>query len=212
MVEVDRAVFAAQLRDWRRAARIKQHALAHYLGVTQGAISRWESGHDAPGPATLKRLQDAMTGAMRDDLAIERMAMLGQSSIRAIYDVDGIRLRALSAGFSALWPNFSQLEGVSFADNLVGESAELVHTPDFMRSLKRRDIAFVSGVSDMHVDFMEDAYLRHRWHMVCRAVGPRTYVEMLYEPCDPATPTGVEKLATVDDVVLWTLEAAEKGT
>ena len=180
--------------------------------MTQSAISRWESGQDAPGPATLKRLQDAMTGAMRDDLAIERMALLGQSSIRAIYDVDGIRLRAISGGFSALWPKFSLLEGVSLADNVVGESAQLVNSPDFMRALKRRDIAFVRGVSDMHVDFLEDSYLRHRWHMVCRAVGPRTYVEMLYEPCDPTTPTGVEKLATVDDVVLWTLETAEKGT
>jgi transcriptional regulator with XRE-family HTH domain len=196
--------FAGQLRDWRRAVRMKQNALADYLGVTQSAVSRWESGLDAPNRATMRRIVDIMAGVARDDLAVERMALLGQSTVRAIFDVDGIRTVAISDGFLKLWPKFAQLQGMSLADILVGESAQLVGNAEFMRRVRRNEIAFVTGVSDLHVDFRDDPYSRHRWHIVARHIGPKTYVEMLYETCDPAAKVGVEKLVSMDEIGHWT--------
>lgn len=204
-MDVDEASgFAARLRTWRRAVRMKQAALAHYLGVTQSAVSRWETGLDMPNPATMSRVVDIMTGVARDDLAVERMALLGQSTVRAIFDVDGIRTVAISDGYLKLWPKFALLQGTSLADALVGESAELVASAEFMRRIRGNEIAFVTGVSDMHVDFRDDPYFRHRWHMVARHIGPKTYVEMLFETCDPATPVGVEKLVGMDEIEHWT--------
>ena len=203
MGDDERLDFAARLRDWRRAARMKQHALADVLGVTQSAVSRWESGLDAPGQATMSRLADIMAGVGRDDLAIERMALLGQSTVRAIFDVDGIRTVAISDGFLKLWPKFALLQGKSLADNLVGETAELVGNAEFMRRIRRNEIAFVTAVSDLHVEFRDDPHFRHRWHMVARHIGPKTYVEMLYEACDPTVPVGVERLVSMDEVGQW---------
>ena len=48
-----------------------QKTLAARLGVTQSAISRWETGADAPSQAMIRKLKDVM--AENDPVRVERV-------------------------------------------------------------------------------------------------------------------------------------------
>lgn len=52
----------ASMRQWRRSIGITQAQLAEIIGVTQGLVSRWESGHEM----LPKRQLDCLYGLMRN--------------------------------------------------------------------------------------------------------------------------------------------------
>src|SRR3989338_5755178 len=103
--------FGTDLTAWRKANAIKQEYLAQMLGVSQSAVSHWERGRDVPSAQTALRLQALMSKTSRDELAIERASISRLAGLRALYDLDGVRLLARSQGFAALWPELATMSG-----------------------------------------------------------------------------------------------------
>ena len=187
----------ARLKLWRRANMVKQSALAHDLGVTQAAVSRWENELDMPSATMVRRLQDLLTRT-NDSALPERRFIERQSTVRALFDFDGVRLIASSKGCSALWPGFSEMTEVPLADSMVGETASLIHERDYQRQIRRGELVVVSGVSERHVSLKIDQSVRHRWHICLRPFGARMLADMVFEPCDRETPTGIESSLYID--------------
>lgn len=190
--------FGARLKAWRRVHGVKQAALAYRLGVTQPAVARWERGLDLPAPARLKQLQEMMAGAMRDELALDRLFIGRQSAIRALVDCDGVRMVATSAGFQSIWPTSSMLLDIPMIDCLVGEASHLIHDEALSRDIRKGSLGLVSGVSDRHLDLPIDIAIRHRWHICFRRYGARMLADMVYEPCSADLPQGITDLVHVD--------------
>jgi transcriptional regulator with XRE-family HTH domain len=191
-----------RLRLWRKSNFIKQLALAEDLGVTQAAISRWENGLDIPSPTMSRRLADIMARTDRSVIPEGRF-IEKQSTVRAIFDIDGVRLMHSSQGFKSLWPNISEMTSFFFIDYLIGESSILIYDEEYNRNLRNGAIISVSGVSDRHVSLDLDSCVRHRWHICKRSMGARVLIEMAFEPCDHSVPTGIEPPFFLDDLKSW---------
>lgn len=185
------ARWGRRLREWRRLNHVKQAALAFQLGVSQPTISRWESGEDFPSPAHLARLQDMIIGSLRDECALERLLVARQSSIRTLMDMDGMRLDTVSAGYQAVWPQFSTLIGTPLADRLINEGRTLLEREELMRDIRKGTIGMISGISERHLDLDMDMAIKHRWHMCFRHYGARIYADITFERCDIAEKTGI---------------------
>lgn len=56
------------LRLWRIRARLQQSAVAECLGVTQGQVSRWESGRDVPRPHNVEAIRRLVWGPEAEPL------------------------------------------------------------------------------------------------------------------------------------------------
>lgn len=56
------------LRNWRIRSRLQQASVARNLGVTQGQISRWESGRDTPRPHNVEAIRQLIWGADAEPL------------------------------------------------------------------------------------------------------------------------------------------------
>lgn len=63
--------FAENLRKIRERRGLSQNELAEMTELSQGAISKFESGKTKPNPRTLKILADALN-ANRDELTEEK--------------------------------------------------------------------------------------------------------------------------------------------
>lgn len=194
------AQFGGQLRAWRRHRNLKQAALAEMLGVSQPAVARWERGLDMPSPARLSRLQALMAGSMRDELALERLFVGRQQAIRAMFDVDGVRMVATSAGFRDIWPDFSAFTERPMMDHLVGEFRNLVHDHELGYQVRDGSLGLISGISDRHTDFQVDLAIRHRWHVCFRRYGPRILADVVYEACDPGLALGITDIVRLDEL------------
>jgi transcriptional regulator with XRE-family HTH domain len=192
--------FGARLKAWRRVQGLKQAALADRLGVSQPAVARWERGLDLPAPARLVRLQELMAGAMRDELALDRLFISRQAAIRALIDCDGIRLEAFSIGFGGIWPTSSALLGMPLVDQLVDEASHLVHDAELSHGMRTGSLCLASGISDRHLDLPIDISVRHRWHICFRRYGARMLADMVYEPCASDLPLGITDLVRIDAV------------
>lgn len=189
------------IRDWRKAAAVKQDSLAAMLGVSQATISHWETGRDAPGRRIAGRMVDIMSPSAAERLQCDRLVMSMQGGIRAAFDLDGVRLMMASRGLTEVWPRFSRLSGTRLADHLVDEAARLMHDHAFVRTVRRGEIAMVSAISDRHVTLDLDRGFRHRWIAVFRTYGQKMLVNMSYESCDQASPPGVERVIDFDTLV-----------
>jgi len=190
--------FGGRLRTWRRHNNLKQAALAQMLGVSQAAVARWERGLDMPGPERFARLRTLMSGAMRDEFALERLFVSRQSAIRALYDVDGVRLVATSAGFRHFWPDFSAFQDLPMADHMIGESRAMLRDGALGYHIRNGTLGLISGVSDRHTDMQVDTAVRHRWHVCFRRHGARTLADMVYEACDPGLALGITDIVHLD--------------
>lgn len=179
------------LRDWRKATGVKQEALAQMLGVSQAAVSHWENGRDIPHRRLMGRILDIMSGTADERLYVDRIALKSQTSVRASFDLDGVKLVMASAGLQQAWPQFAQLTNVRLIDHLVDEASEFLHDVDFVRSVRRGEVAIVSAVSDQHIDLDVDSRFLHRWIAVFRSYGPRVLIDMTYEPCGAHEQKGV---------------------
>jgi transcriptional regulator with XRE-family HTH domain len=64
--------FGAALKTAREAAGLSQRALTNCADVSEGLVSRWETGKREPTAATVGRLADALglTGIARDRLFV----------------------------------------------------------------------------------------------------------------------------------------------
>ena len=163
--------FAADVRAWRRLNCMKQEALGVALGVTQSAVSRWERGLDEPSPEMSRRLRDLMAQTERDELAIERAFLGRQASMRAFFDLDGIRLLGISAGLMAHWPHMTRLLDRRLAEHLVGDMGRLFADAAFTAEVRNGEVILISGVADQHLRFENRNAFRHRWHARIRSYG-----------------------------------------
>ncbi|HYE49457.1 MAG TPA: helix-turn-helix transcriptional regulator [Azospirillaceae bacterium] len=80
--ELPPRALAAALKRWRRLQSMKQGHLAELMGVTQGTVSRWESGTHAPSPAerrALVRLLEAPLDSAGDWVLRRLIAESGQA-------------------------------------------------------------------------------------------------------------------------------------
>ena len=190
--------FAARLRTWRRINGIKQAALDEMLGVSQTAVSIWENGHDLPSAERIGRLEALLANTARDELAVERLFVERQGGIRALFDVDGARLMAVSRGFHALWPETAELTGSFFIEYLVIEARRLASDPKYTQAILSGELVLASGHSERMTNLDTDQVIPHRWHMCFRRYGARTVADVVYEPSDAAPVSGCDDLVGLD--------------
>lgn len=146
------------------------------------------------------KIKDLIAIGIRDELMIECRFIERLSSAEAIFDLDGIRLEATSDGLKRLWPDFSRLVGHAIADRLIGESRIILDDPSLRRDILRGDVTIVSGITTRHTDIELDQTSKHRWMSRIRVDGARAYTRMVFEPCDPDLPQGIEDVFRLDDV------------
>lgn len=191
--------FGSRLRLWRRTNMVKQAALAHDLGVTQAAVSRWENGLDTPSARLMGKLEDLLTN--RDSLPlIERHFIERQAAVRGLFDIDGVRLLTSSHGLRQLWPDFAAMQDIALADYVVGELAALIHDAEYSRQIRKGEMLLVTGVTERHLDLDIDHAVRHRWHVCMRPIGTKILGDMVFEPCAAATPAGIESVLNAHDL------------
>ncbi|HEX8379975.1 MAG TPA: helix-turn-helix transcriptional regulator [Allosphingosinicella sp.] len=103
------------LRRFRRLNAVKQSAVAERLGVSQGCVSRWESGAHRPDPAQrdrIVRLICASAGNDRDS-GLKRLVESSRHPVHLICDSTH-RLLAASRSRAASWGiDLSELVGRS---------------------------------------------------------------------------------------------------
>jgi transcriptional regulator with XRE-family HTH domain len=54
------SVYLSRLREWRRRRGLSQADLSDMTGLSRATISRLETGHEEPYPATIRKLADAL--------------------------------------------------------------------------------------------------------------------------------------------------------
>jgi transcriptional regulator with XRE-family HTH domain len=194
------ATICKMLPRWRKASGIKQHALAEFLGVSQGVVSKWETGKELPCKRISLRLLDAMSAASKDRFVLDRAAMAASTAVKASFDLDGVRLTMLSQGLIAAWPTFATKLNTRLQDHLVDEARLLLHDDGFVKSVKRGEVAMVSAISNRHVSLDIDAGFLHQWTAVFRSYGTRVMAEMTYEACDPGLETGIKSVVYFDEL------------
>lgn len=195
--------FANKLKSWRVASRIKQATLAHLVGVTQGAVSRWERGLDTPSPGVFIRLREIMSDGHRDEAIAERLFTTRQAGLRNLFDFEGLKLLAASRGTAALRPIFASMVGRRFLPYLTDETGDLMNDEIFMADVRRGEVAVVTGVSVRHMTLkteIDHVDRLHRWHARYRKNGPMILVDVVYDPCDPDTKPGVEEIIRLSDI------------
>lgn len=91
---------SAAIRQWRIDAGLSQVELAHRLGTTQSAVSRWENGHDEPRLSTIAALLSAceLVGDLVIGPDVDRAQIIQQLSLTPRQRLEGLanvsRLRA----------------------------------------------------------------------------------------------------------------------
>lgn len=188
---------AGPLMAWRRSEGLTQTDLARRLGVSQQAISYWERGKDIPGPSHMAQIRSLLTQS--GELNIEKAFIRNQTTVRALFDCDDLKLLGVSAGFANIWPDFSRMIDVPLRNDLVNESAALYGDASFRAAIMRKDIVAAAGVSERHVRLEKDIAFKHRWFVRMRHFGARMVGDMIFETCDADVPTGLECLVKPDE-------------
>lgn len=78
----------ARLRRLRQLQRVKQDGVARLCGVSQGTVSRWESGVLQPPPAQVRRIFDALRGRPVQDAALKRLVETSPLHLHLVTDLD----------------------------------------------------------------------------------------------------------------------------
>ena len=103
------------LRRFRRLNMVKQSAVAERLGVSQGCVSRWESGVHGPDPAQRERIVALISASIGNDgdSALRRLVESSRLPVHLICDSTH-RLLAASRSRAASWRvDVSELVGRS---------------------------------------------------------------------------------------------------
>lgn len=185
-----------QLRNWRHMNSIKQDEVARLAGVTQAAVSRWENGHDIPSPPALRKLEEMFAQFQRDELKAERAIIEVQTSMRALFRLDGLVFKAASKGLAKQWPAFISHLGRPMEDHLVNEAATFLSVRENRRDLRLGKIVYVRGASQRHVEIGGPGML-HLWTACSRQVRNEAYIEMIYEPAPAGTRPEITEIFTL---------------
>jgi transcriptional regulator with XRE-family HTH domain len=103
------------LRRFRRLNMVKQGAVAERLGVSQGCVSRWESGVHRPDAAQRERIIELISASVGTDhdAALKRLVEGSRRPVHLICDATH-RLLAASPSRAASWrTDVSELIGHS---------------------------------------------------------------------------------------------------
>lgn len=76
------------LRNWRIRSRLQQSAVAECLGVTQGQISRWESGRDVPRPHNIEAIRRLVWGQAAEPLQALRHFVENSQQMLLLIDAE----------------------------------------------------------------------------------------------------------------------------
>lgn len=184
--------------------RIKQEALASMVGVSHAAVSQWENGHSRPSKRIALRLSDVMIGMHTGMLSNEVLFIAPLQQIKALIRGRRLQLVGVSSGFGQLWPETMDLLGKDLRDLLVNEAAIYCNENDYLREATAGEILMVTGVSNRFLAVGEtvDPHHRVRWHAIVRRIDGELIHEVIYEPCDPGTDTGFEKILRRSDIGL----------
>jgi transcriptional regulator with XRE-family HTH domain len=98
------ASLGRNLRRFRRLQGIKQSHLAEMLGVSQGSVSRWESGVHEPDDAAQERISSLIAARAdnRGDAALKRLILSSPLRVHLVCDATH-RLLAVSPGRALAW-------------------------------------------------------------------------------------------------------------
>lgn len=188
-----------RIRAWRQGQQLHQKELAHRLGVTQQAVSYWENAKDIPSDKILAQLRSLMVTP--DPLDVERAFIRNQSTVRALVDVDGIRLVGYSRGYVAVWDDFLQVLGKPVEHKVINELQTFAGSQTLKQQIVKNELVMMSGVSLRHLDIDLGPEFKHRWHMCFRKHGKKMFVDMLFEPCDQALETGIDLMLRPDELL-----------
>ena len=103
------------LRRFRRLNMVKQSAVAEMLGVSQGCVSRWESGAHRPDAAQRDRIIQLISASVGNDhdAGLKRLIECSQRPVHLICDATH-QLLAASRSRAASWrTDISELIGRS---------------------------------------------------------------------------------------------------
>lgn len=198
-VQADKAnLWGEKLKTWRRMNNMKQAGVASLIGVSQPTVARWEQGTDQPSDMRIRQIRDLIFGSFRDEFALERLLIARQSTLRALLDLDGMRLEAISKGYRRIWPEFSNLIGTQLADHIINEFRLILDDTDLACEIHQGSVGLISGVSERHFNIDMDAAIIHQWHVCFRRHGSRTFADIVFEPCEADRSTGVTELIRFD--------------
>lgn len=190
--------FANNLKTWRKSNLLSQKELAAKLGVSQQAVSIWETGDDFPSKEVFSRIVDMMSYS--EELNIDRVFIKNQDTIRALIDTDGARLVGYSKGFEALWADFCQLYDVPLEDKIINELQMIISSGENKRQILKGQLIIASGISLKHIDVELGAVVKHKWHVCFRRYGARIIGDMIFEPCTDNEKTGIGSLIRKDEI------------
>lgn len=190
--------FSRFLIAWRRENGCRQSDLAKLLGKSQAAISRWETGIDLPAIRQIADIRDFLANRKgRDPFALDVAFVRMQADCRALFDLDGAELMAVSKGFESVWPDFGQFIGTRLKPHMNAESAAIYVDRRLSTRIRSGEVSIVSGVSQRHVELSSDAPFKHQWILAFRRFAGRTVGEMVYQPCDERRRFGIERVITL---------------
>jgi DNA-binding XRE family transcriptional regulator len=188
------------LRRWRKAAGLKQNALAALLGVSQAAVSRWENGLDQPSPALHAKIRDMIGRPSFSEVGMQQAIVGRMPGIRALVDLDGMRLLSTSQSFKIIWPEVAAAEGHRFAAHLLDLTRDIYNDNAIMQCIKANEIAMIAAVSDRQISGFGDQAFRHYWAASYKKIGTRHLAEISYEACEPNAQLGLRHILRVDEI------------
>lgn len=194
----------SEIIRWRAAHRLKQSAFAEMVGVSQATISKWESNVWLPSKTMALRLNEVMSGIHEGRIAIELACLQPQQQMKSIVRGSNIQVMGFSDGFRKLWPETCDFLGTSIRDLLSNEAAEYCDGGDLLREAIDGEILMTTCVSNRIMSIGEEVDVRQRtrWHAIVRRIDGELIHELIYEPCDPNTPTGFEKILRRADLAM----------
>ena len=188
------------IRRWRKASGLKQGGLAVLLGVSQAAVSRWENGIDQPSAAVYAKIRTLIGTPTFSQIGLEQAVISRMPGIRALVDLDGMRLLATSQAFKTLWPEVVTAEGERFADHLLDQTRDLYNDAAIMSAIRSNEIAMIAAVSDRQISGFGDQAFRHYWAATYKKIGTRHLAEISYEACEPDAELGLRHILRVDEI------------
>ena len=188
------------LRDWRRAEGLKQGAVAIMLGVSQATVSRWENGIDQPSSEIYAKIRTLIGRRSFSELDTHQAVVSRLPGMRALVDLDGMKLLATSQAFKEIWPDVAAAEGERFADHLLDLVRDIYNDAATMKSIKANEIAMIAAVSDRQISGFGDQAFRHYWAATYKKIGTRHLAEISYEACEPDAELGLRHILRVDEI------------